>query len=134
MKESEENVRFLMETFINPETKLIEQDGIDLPQGLVKVKVYRSMFDGKMSGILTGAGGAKCQLCTATFAELHDIDLVRSGFPINRTISAARDIFASVDKNEYLSLPSQERFGLTHELGQYLLLLSIHTHVYFDGS
>ena len=92
------------------------------------------MFDGKMSGILTGAGGAKCQLCTATFAELHDIELVRSGFPINRTISAARDIFASVDKTEYLSLPSQERFGLTHEpLSeiQYLLLLSIHTHVYF---
>ena len=115
MKENEENVRFLMETFINPETKLIEEDGIDLPQGLVKVKVYRSMFDGKMSGILTGAGGAKCQLCTATFTALHDIDLVRSGFPINRTISAARDIFASVDKTEYLSLPSQERFGLTHE-------------------
>ena len=68
-----------------------------------------------MSGILTGAGGAKCQLCTATFAELHDIDLVRSGFPINRTISAARDIFASVDESEYLSLPSQQRFGLTHE-------------------
>ena len=68
-----------------------------------------------MSGILTGAGGAKCQSCTATFAELHAIELVRSGFPINRTISAARDIFASVYKTEYLSLPSQERFGLTHE-------------------
>ena len=47
-----------------------------------------------MSGILTGAGGAKCQSRTATFAELHGIELVRSGFPINRTISAARDIFA----------------------------------------
>ena len=47
MKESEENVRFLMETFINPETKVIEKDGIGLPQGLVKVKVYRSMFDEK---------------------------------------------------------------------------------------
>ena len=115
MKESEENVRFLMESYINPETKMIEQEGIVLPQGLMNVKIYRSMFDGKMSGILTGAGGAKCQLCTATFEELHDIDLVRSGFPINRTISAARDIFASVDKSEYLALPSKERFGLTHE-------------------
>ena len=115
MKESEANVRFLMESYINPETKIIEQEGIDLPQGFVNVKMYRSMFDGKMSGILTGAGGAKCQLCTATFEELHDIELVRSGFPINRTISAARDIFASVDKDEFLALPSQERFGLTHE-------------------
>ena len=51
----------------------------------------------------------------ANYAQLHDIDLVRSGFPINRTISAARDIFASVDKTEYLSLAFQERFGLTHE-------------------
>ena len=32
------------------------------------------MFDGKMSGILTGAGGAKCQLCTATFDQLHDLE------------------------------------------------------------
>ena len=61
------------------------------------------MFDGKMSGILPGAGGEKCPLCTTTFAELHDIDLVRSGFQINRTMSAARDIFDSVDKTEYLS-------------------------------
>ena len=76
MKESEENVRFLMETFINPETKPIEQDGINLTQGLVNIKVYCSMFDGKMSSILTGAGGAKCQLCTATSAELHVIELV----------------------------------------------------------
>ena len=68
-----------------------------------------------MSGILSGAGGAECQLCTATFKDLHDIELVRSGFPINRTVSAAREIFFSVNKDEFLSLPSQERFGLTHE-------------------
>ena len=104
-----------MDTYINPETNLIEQEGIELPQGLIKVKVLRSMFNGKMSGILSGAGGAKCQLCTATFKDLHDVELVRSGFPINRTVSAAREIFCSVNNDEFLSLPSQERFGLTHE-------------------
>ena len=73
------------------------------------------MFDGKMSGILTGAGGAKCQLCTASHKELHDVELIRSGFPINRTITAAKEIFSDVDEEEYLSLPSKERFGLTHQ-------------------
>ena len=106
LKECEESVRFLMDTYINPETNLIEQEGIELPQGLIKVKVLKSMFDGKMLGILSGAGGAKCQLCTATFKDLHDIELVRSGFPINRTVSAAREIFCSVNKGEFLSLPS----------------------------
>ena len=115
MKENEENVKYLMESHINPETKIIENEGINLPQGLVKVHVIRSMFDGKMSGILTGAGGAKCQLCTATFDQISDLELIRTGFPINRTISAAKEIFATVDKDEYLALPSHERFGLTHE-------------------
>ena len=73
------------------------------------------MFDGKMSGILTGAGGAKCQLCTATFDQLHNLEMIRFRFPINRTNSAAKEIFATVDKDEYLALPSHERVGLTHE-------------------
>ena len=68
-----------------------------------------------MSGILTGAAGAKCQLCTASFKELRDIELIRSGYPINRTITAAHEIFSSVDKEQFLALPSTQRFGLTHE-------------------
>ena len=50
LKECEESVRFLMDTYINPETNLIEQEGIELPQGLIKVKVLRSMFDAKCRG------------------------------------------------------------------------------------
>ena len=64
MKENEENVRFLMNSYINRETTEIEDKELELEHGLVKVKLIRKMFDGKMSGILTGAGGAKCQLCT----------------------------------------------------------------------
>ena len=69
MKESEENVKYLMDTNINPETTMIEEDSINLLQGQVRVKVIRSMFDGKMSGISTGATGAKCQLCTDCFIQ-----------------------------------------------------------------
>lgn len=93
-KENEANTKFLMDTMVNPEVRSIEQEGLLLPQGNVQVKVLRTMFDGKMSGILSGAGGANCQLCTANLAELKDIELVRSGYPINRTISSAKEIFS----------------------------------------
>ena len=52
---------------------------------------------------------------TASFKELHDIELIRSGYPINRTITAAHEIFSSVDKEQFLALPSTQGFGLTHE-------------------
>ena len=73
------------------------------------------MFDGKMSAILSGAGGASCQLCTTQFTELKDLELIRSGYQINRSISDAKLIFYSVDREDFLSLPSNERFGLTHD-------------------
>ena len=100
-----------METYNNPETNLNEQEGNELPQGQVKVKVLRSKLAGKMSGILSGSGGAKCQLCTATFRDLHYIELLRSGFPNNRTVSNSREIFCSVNKDEFITLPSQKRFN-----------------------
>ena len=104
-----------MENIINPEVNSIEQDGLQLPQGMVQAKVIRSMLDGKMSGILSGAGGTHCQLCTANLKELKDLEMVRAGFPINRQIFDAKELFTFVDKDEYLSLPSSQRLGITHE-------------------
>ena len=104
-----------METIINPEVTEIERDGFSITGGQVKVKILRTMLDGKMSQILSGAGGANCQLCTATYVQLKDLELIRTGFPINRNISSALDIFESVDPEEFLALPSKERFGLTHQ-------------------
>ena len=77
------------------------------------------MLDGKMSAILSGAGGASCQLCTTHFDELKDLDLIRAGYPINRSIKDAKLIFETVDEEEFLSLPSNERSGLTHALTEY---------------
>ena len=112
-KECLENVRFLMENIINPEVKVIENEGLHFPQGTVQTKIILSMLDGKMSGILSGAGGAHCQLCTANLDEIKDLEIVRGGFPIN--ISDAIDLFNFVDKDEFLALPSIERLGITHE-------------------
>ena len=114
-KENEKNVKFILDTIINPEVSLIEKDGISLPNGQVIVQIMRTMLDGKMSAILSGAGGASCQLCTTHFNELKDLDLIRAGYPINRSIKDAKLIFETVDREEFLSLPSNERFGLTHE-------------------
>ena len=104
-----------MENIINPEVNTIEQLGLQFPQGHVHVKIIRSMLDGKMTGILSGAGGAHCQLCTANIKDLKDIEMVRAGFPINRHISDAKELFGYVDKDEYLSLTSSQRLGITHE-------------------
>ena len=73
---------------INPDTEKL-QNGITLQNGVVKVEIVRSMFDGKISAILSGAGGASCQMCTATHDDLKDRDLIEDGFPINRTITDA---------------------------------------------
>ena len=114
-KECIDNVKFIMENLINPEVKIIEQEGLELPQGHVQVRFIRSMLDGKMCGILRGAGGAQCQLCTASLKDLKDIEMVRAGFPINRNISDAMKLFSIVDKDDYLSLPSNQSLGITHE-------------------
>ena len=113
--ESRENVEYLMDSTINPETKLLGLNGVQLPGGKVNVDITRCLFDTKMAAILDGAGGSSCHLCTATKEQLHDIDLIQQGFPINRSIEAANQIFNEVDEDEFLSLPSKERFGITHK-------------------
>ena len=82
---------------------------------MLQARIIRSMLDGKMSGILSGAGGAHCQLCTANLKELKDLEMVRAGFLINRQILDAKELYTFVDKDEYLSLPSSQRLGITHE-------------------
>ena len=94
------------------------------------------MIDGKMSQLLSGAGGASCQLCTASHDELKDLEFIRSGYPINITISSALDIFRTIDPDEFLSLPSKERFGLTHQPLSDKHIISAfpltHKHVFYD--
>ena len=112
--ENENNVRFLMDR-INVETEYIQANGFQLPQGKCDVRIERAMFDTKMAGILDGAGGAACHLCTATREQLTDKHLIQHGFPINRSIQQAREIFLEVDEDEFLSRPPSTRFNITHQ-------------------
>ncbi|KAI6659522.1 hypothetical protein LOD99_14447 [Oopsacas minuta] len=83
---------------------------------VVNVDIIRSMFDGKMAAILSGAGGASCQMCTATHKDLKDRNLVLEGFPINRNITDAIELFSHIDDIEsFFALSTNERFNLTHQ-------------------
>ena len=114
LKENHENVDFIMKTLINHDTSKIEHSGFDTIRGHVNVKILRSLFDSKMAATLSGAGRANCQLCTANHNQLKDMDLISDGFPINRHIHDAIDIFNDVNVEEFLKMDSNSRFGLTH--------------------
>ena len=104
-----------MKTMINTETADMEDNGLELMSGIhASVEVIRSQVDGKMAKILSGAGGASCQFCTATFKQIHEVDIVKDGFPINRFISDAKILFEEVEEERFLSLNTNERFQLTH--------------------
>ena len=96
----EDNVRFIIES-INVETEYLQTRGFKLPQGQCNVKIERAMFYTKMAGILDGAGGAACHLCTATREQLKVKNIIQHGFPINRSIQLATEIFLDVDEDEF---------------------------------
>ena len=79
-KESQVNIKQFMSDLINPDTDLMKSEGFILESNeQVRVDIVRSMFDGKMASILSGAGGASCQLCTAAHKELKDPDWIIQG-------------------------------------------------------
>ncbi|KAI6651375.1 hypothetical protein LOD99_5342 [Oopsacas minuta] len=115
LKEDYNNVHFIMDKIVNPQTDQILVNGLSLIGGHIQVDIVRSLFDTKMAGLLDGAGGASCQLCTASDEEIKSIDWVRSGFPINRLISDAWQLFDEVNEDDFFKLPSKQRLGITHK-------------------
>ncbi|KAI6660737.1 Dna-mediated transposase [Oopsacas minuta] len=104
-----------MDKIVNPQTERILVNRLFLTGGHVQVDIVRSLFDTKMAGLLDGAGGASCHLCTASDEEIKSIDWVRSGFTINRLISDAGQLFDDVNEDHFLKLPSKQRLGITHK-------------------
>ena len=141
-----------MDTLINRESTQIVEDGLELTSGICQVEIQRSQLDGEMVKILSGAGGGCCQFCTATFKQIHDPDMVKDGFPINRSITYAKVVFEEVNEEEFFSLSSNQRFNITHKpisdldiipsllcthisdvLAGFYILLAICTQVYLSG-
>ena len=118
-KENESNIREFMTDLINTDTNIMASEGITLADSEhVQIDIVRSMFDGKMVEIISGAGGAggaSCQLCTAAHNELKDREIITPGFPINRYISDALEMFGEIeDKESLFSLHSNERVNLSN--------------------
>ena len=104
-----------MDTLINKESTQSAENGLELTSRICQVEIQRSQLDGEMAKILSEAGGACCQFCTATFKQIHDSDMVKDGFPINRSITDAKVLFEEVNEDEFLSLSSDKRFNITHK-------------------
>ncbi|KAI6659635.1 hypothetical protein LOD99_14558 [Oopsacas minuta] len=100
-----------MDTLINKESTEITEKGLELTSGFCEVEIQHSQLDGKMAKIISGAGGACCQFCTATFKQIHDPDIAKDGFPINRSITDLKVLFDEVNEEEFLSLSSDNRFS-----------------------
>ncbi|KAI6651416.1 hypothetical protein LOD99_5223 [Oopsacas minuta] len=114
LQENEDNIRYLIDTLINKESTEITEKGLELTNVFCEVEIQRSQLDGKMAKIISGAGGACCQFCTATFKQIHDRDIVKDGFPINRSITDLKVLFDEVNEEEFLSLSSDNRFNVTY--------------------
>ena len=70
MEETRENVAFIMENHINNDSNNLNNHGLELSQVHVNVVIKRCMFVAKMSKVLSGAGGANCQLCTFRYLPI----------------------------------------------------------------
>ena len=100
-KENEENIRIFLTKLINPDTNQMQKEGFSLDDHQkVQIEIVRSMFDGKMAALLSGAGGASYQLCTTTRAQIKDRDFVLQGYPINRLVSEAIQLFGDIEDSE----------------------------------
>ena len=83
-KENDKNIMQFMTDLIFPETELMKSEGFSFSDNQkVHVDIVRSIFDWKMSAILSGSCGPSCQLCTATHNELKDRELIIQRSPIN---------------------------------------------------
>ena len=104
-----------MDSMINEEIALIEKNDLKLSNGHGNVRIIRSTFDTKMPHMFSGAVGANCQLCTATFKQIHDLELIGAGFPMNKPIHDARILFDEVDEKEFLAHKPELRFNISYK-------------------
>ena len=81
-------------------------------------------MDWKIAAILPGAEDANCKMCTATHDNLKDRDLVVDGFPINRTITDAIQLFGELEDVESIYVfPSND--ATMYPIFPFLLLTSL---------
>ena len=71
-------------------------------------QIKLDQIDTKTIKAATGLTGAYCTSCTVSSAQAHDVEGIRNGFKINRTLREIEDLFnelcvLDVDGNEHIS-------------------------------
>ena len=72
------------------------------------VEIKLDQIDTKTIKAATGLTGAYCTSCTVSSTQAHDVEGIRNGFKINRTLREVEDLFnelcvLDVDGNEHIS-------------------------------
>ena len=100
-KEDKEEVLRPFLPLIEADIVTITQNGFDMmyedKQIHVTVESVLTMFDGKMHANFNGSLGAFCLMCKASKLDCHNIECVRTGFPVNREIQDMWEIFEGLD-------------------------------------
>ena len=92
----------------------------DVNEKIVTVKASLSC-DRKASEMVFGNGGAFCDMCTLTKEECEDVNNIKNGFKISKTVENLWEIYDKLkdpeDENEVLKRRHDygERHGLCHK-------------------
>ena len=64
------------------------------------VNAPTGMWDRKAADLLMGSGGAYCDVCTHSKEDCLDVELIKAGIPINRTVQSCNDIFERLQDDD----------------------------------
>ena len=115
--------RELMEKFLkymDAEKKELDdsEQMVPLPSGrevAVKVNANLRLADGKAVKEATGLGGAYCLVGTCSKESGHDIDCIKAGFEINRSMEKANEIFQQLFDKEIGAIKKTKKDNETRQ-------------------
>ena len=82
----------------------------------VKPVIRLTQGDGKVVKTITGLGGAFCTMCLATLKDAHDLDFIKDGFKIVRSMEqVSRTYNKLVDEDRFDKASSAVRSGITNQ-------------------
>ena len=116
-KENKENIKHFMFDIINSDTKQMQNEGyyIDMIY-MSKLRLFDRCLMGRWQPFYQVQEVHAVKYVPPLSIKLKDRDLIIQGFPINRHISDALQLFGDLEDSEsFLKLPSNERFNITHE-------------------
>ena len=117
-KETKENAQLL--SVLETERKIIDRDGLRIGETHFQIIPKIHTLDRKAANIFNATGGSYCNLCLWSKEEAKDIDRVKAGMPITRSILHTQEIlqFLCDEEGELIIRNNDysERFGVMGQL------------------